>query len=162
MSKKKKNILGKVALSPFYILKGIWEWSGQMEDEPQEDTKVTCKYCGLEFPTVKHLVFGDCVFHPDGRNKDKHAVYEGPKGGKYYCTYCGREATSIRGLVLNLCPFHPAGNGKGHCLPYEGSLKSTYTCKYCGETSNNIHNLCVGACVNHPLGKWNGHHTPMR
>ena len=62
---KKKNILGKVALSPFYILKGIWEWSGQMEDEPQEDNNVTCKYCGLDFPSVKHLVFGDCIFHPD-------------------------------------------------------------------------------------------------
>ena len=47
---KKKSILGKLALSPFYILKGIWEWSGQMEDEPQEDNNVTCKYCGLDFP----------------------------------------------------------------------------------------------------------------
>lgn len=110
---KKKNILGKVALSPFYILKGIWEWSGQMEDEPQVDTKVTCKYCGLEFPSVKHLVFGDCIFHPDGRDKGKHAVYEGPKDSKHYCTYCGREATSIRGWFLIFVLFILLEKGKG-------------------------------------------------
>ncbi|EID83968.1 hypothetical protein MSI_26230 [Treponema sp. JC4] len=159
---KKKSILGKLVLSPLYILKGIWDLSGQLEDEPKEDNNVTCKYCGLQFPSVKSLVCGECVFHPDGRFKGKHTVYEGPNGGKYYCTYCGREATSIRDLILYLCPFHPDGNAKGHCLPYEGSLKSTYTCKYCGAASNNIHYLCVRTCVNHPLGRWKGHHIPMR
>ena len=159
---KKKSIIEKLALSPLYILKGVWEWSGQMEDEPEVDTKVTCKYCGLQFPSVKSLIFGDCVFHPDGRYKGKHAVYEGPKGSKYFCTYCGRETTSIRNLIHFVCPFHPNGNGNGHCLPYEGSQKTIYTCKYCGNTSNSIHYLCVGTCARHPLGKWKGHHVPIR
>ena len=159
---KKKNIIGKLALSPLYILKGIWDLSVQMEDEPEEVEKFYCKYCGFESRSARVLLFGDCVLHTDGHFKGKHEIYEGVKGGKYYCTYCGKESTSIRGLVLQLCPFHPDGNMKGHCLPYEGTLKSTYTCKYCGAQCNSIHYLCVGQCVRHPNGRFNGHHVPMR
>ena len=156
------KILGKVALSPFYILKGIWEWSDKLEDDPEPVEKFYCKYCGFESSSLRGLLLNDCVLHPAGRFNGKHEVYEGVKGGKYYCTYCGKESTSIRGLVLQLCPFHPDGNMKGHCLPYEGTLKSTYACKYCGAQSNSIHYLCVGQCVRHPNGRFNGHHVPMR
>ena len=99
------KILGKVALSPFYILKGIWEWSDKLEDDPEPVEKFYCKYCGFESSSLRGLLLNDCVLHPAGRFNGKHEVYEGVKGGKYYCNYCGKESTSIRGLVLQLVPF---------------------------------------------------------
>ena len=80
---KKKNIIGKLGLSPLYILKGIWDWSGQMEDEPEEIEKFYCKYCGFESRSLRGLLFGDCVLHPDGNGKDHCLPYEGSLKSTY-------------------------------------------------------------------------------
>jgi DNA-directed RNA polymerase subunit RPC12/RpoP len=76
-----------------------------------------CKYCGAKASSIASLTSLPCSRHPNGTNKGKHALYEGPEKNKYECTHCGVSASSIATLTSLPCSRHPNGTNKGRHEP---------------------------------------------
>ena len=79
--------------------------------------KYYCKYCGMEYSSIRSLTAASCSRHPAGSCKGKHAPYEGSEKSEYTCKYCGQKYSSIRSLTSASCPRHPNGCNKGKHSP---------------------------------------------
>ncbi|MBQ9335840.1 MAG: hypothetical protein IJS14_00905 [Lentisphaeria bacterium] len=79
--------------------------------------KYYCKYCGMEYGSIRSLTAASCPRHPAGSCKGKHAPYEGSEKTEYTCRYCGQKYSSIRSLTSASCPRHPDGSCKGKHSP---------------------------------------------
>ena len=79
--------------------------------------KYYCKYCGMEYSSIRCLTASLCQRHPAGPCKGKHAPYEGAEKSQYICKYCGQKYSSIRSMTASSCPRHPDGPSKGKHSP---------------------------------------------
>jgi len=70
-----------------------------------------CKYCGMEYSSVRDLTANQCPNHPLGKRGYRHELYEGGVKQQYTCKYCGRTYRSLLDLTRNNCQRHPAGKG---------------------------------------------------
>ena len=75
---------------------------------------VYCKYCGMEFSSVRNLINNYCMKHPAGKNGFHHELYEGSEKPQYTCKYCGMTFKTLRILTNNYCQRHPAGRSRSH------------------------------------------------
>ena len=65
--------------------------------------KFYCKYCGIEYPTVRTLTSAPCTRSPS----KKHELYEGSKKSQYTCKHCGIKYPTIRTLTGASCTKSP-------------------------------------------------------
>jgi len=73
-----------------------------------------CKYCGMEYSTVRDLTANQCPNHPLGKRGHRHELYEGGVKQQYTCKYCGMVYRSLLDLTRNRCQRHPEGTGRCH------------------------------------------------
>ena len=76
-----------------------------------------CKYCGHKTTSVNSLTASQCLRHPNGPGKGRHALYEGEEKPTYTCKYCGFKSSSIASLTSSKCQRHPEGPQKGRHAP---------------------------------------------
>ncbi|MDR2597685.1 MAG: hypothetical protein LBC76_10255 [Treponema sp.] len=88
--------------------------SGNANGQPLQKQKYYCKYCGMEYSTVRDLTANWCRNHPLGKNGYKHELYEGSVKAQYTCKYCGMVYRDLLNLTRNICQRNPAGKGKNH------------------------------------------------
>lgn len=66
----------------------------------------SCKYCGVDYSSLRGLTSGSCNKNPAGKY---HIPYEGSVQKRYSCKYCGVDYSSLRGLTSGSCHKNPAG-----------------------------------------------------
>lgn len=72
-----------------------------------------CKHCGTKSSSISSLTTGNCIRHPAGAHKGKHALYEGSEKSRYECKFCGTGFPNLSSLTTGLCIRHPSGSHKG-------------------------------------------------
>jgi protein-arginine kinase activator protein McsA len=86
----------------------------QNSGQTQQKQKYYCKYCGMEYASVRDLTANWCQNHPLGKSGYKHELYEGTVKTQYTCKYCGMVYRDLLTLTRNICQKNPAGKGKCH------------------------------------------------
>ena len=85
--------------------------TGQTTVNPFSQKQVfACKYCGMEFSSVRDLIINWCQNHPLGKQGHHHELYEGGKKQQYTCKNCGRTYRTLVDLTRNSCQRNPSGN----------------------------------------------------
>jgi protein-arginine kinase activator protein McsA len=88
--------------------------NGKPQQQQQQKQKYYCKYCGMEYSSVRDLTANWCQNNPLGKNGHKHELYEGTIKAQYTCKFCGMIYKDLLNLTRNICQRNPAGKGKCH------------------------------------------------
>ena len=86
---------------------GLYSQSGQRQ-------RFFCKYCGMEYASVRDLTANWCQNNPQGKSGYHHELYEGSVKSQYTCKYCGLVYRDLLNLTRNICQRHPGGKGRCH------------------------------------------------
>ena len=103
----KKTISKLLLVLLLLICAGLYSQSGQQQ-------RFFCKYCGMEYSSVRDLTANWCQNNPLGKRGYKHELYEGTVKVQYTCKYCGMVYRDLLNLTRNICQRHPAGKGRCH------------------------------------------------